>query len=289
MAILASQKVSFCGSFPAEVELANIACPPCGWDTAVASWMFCDDDGDIDVQLVANNFVKCAPYTDQMNATGSLMYIHQIFRQRVPGGWIITLNLRGYNDTFGASGCAKFMRLPYESELELQTAGGKGTQITLTQLQDTVGGSAPYAVVGDSCVRFTKPRVKWVDCYLANGDCFDPYFEQIVAGQAPSNLDAVGAATNWFTDTDFSSTSNLTDWVTALRDDVPIMQQFGEFWPEVSIQSAFAPGSPELLCLTFNSGFVLTSRRAERVCQDPTVDLWSIFDAFALYQYTELG
>jgi hypothetical protein len=265
MAILASACSVFCGSTPFVSQAITIDEPGCGWDTAEVSWFMSEADGDIDVQITANQFLRTKKYVTDLDPL-SAMYITDLRKEKVDGGWIVSLSIRGAAHDVPISGLYKFYRLPYAADMEFITTGGE--DVTVTSGGTTLNPAS-------ETIRFTEPGLSFQDCYMANGTAFSPDFASTASRSNLANL-------GWGTNYDLSVLAPLTDFRGAASQ-TPAAHSFGEQFPIVRPDMVGTPTTGRQVQKNYNSGWMVTQRSAERVVADTTVDLWLITDSFVHY------
>lgn len=168
--------------------------PKTGFDVGSATIFVANEliqaEGSLDLALESLGVTRNAEWTTGLDSLGSF-YICDINKSPAQGGWSVDVTYRGYNGLLpplsnGLGGVGKFTRQAYSADLEYTSTGGKNTRTVLLN-ED---GDVHAAFVGHK-MTFTDPGVSFQDCYIANGDAFDPF------DQSKKNLVVVGFGTNW--------------------------------------------------------------------------------------------
>ncbi len=147
-------------------------------------------EGSLDLALDHLGVVRNAEWTEGLDSAGNF-YITDINKSPASGGWSVEVTYQGYNSQLsvaanGVGGVGKFTRQAYSADLEYTSTGGMNTRTVLLNEDGDV-----HSQLLHHKLTFTDPGVSFQDCYIANGDAFDPF------DQTKNNLVVVGFGTNW--------------------------------------------------------------------------------------------
>lgn len=147
-------------------------------------------EGSLDLALDHLGVVRNAEWTEGLDSAGNF-YITDINKSPASGGWAVEVTYQGYNGQLsvasnGVGGVGKFTRQAYTADLEYTSTGGMNTRTVLLNEDGDV-----HSHLLHHKLTFTDPGVSFQDCYIANGDAFDPF------DQTKNNLVVVGFGTNW--------------------------------------------------------------------------------------------
>lgn len=168
--------------------------PSTGFDVGAATIFVSNEAitaaGSLDAALVDLGVVRNAQWTTGLDSSGSF-YINNINKTPANGGWSVDITYRGYNGSLpainnGLGGVGKFTRQAYSADLEYTSTGGMNSRTVLLNEDGDVHSQFLHHKM-----TFTDPGVSFQDCYIANGDAFDPFDE------SKNNLVVVGFGTNW--------------------------------------------------------------------------------------------
>lgn len=168
--------------------------PQTGFDVGSATIFVANEliqaEGSLDLALESLGVVRNAEWTTDLDSLGNF-YIIDINKSPALGGWSVDVTYRGYNGILpplssGLGGVGKFTRLAYSADLEYTSTGGPNTRIVLLNEDGDIHSQFLHHKM-----TFTDPGVSFQDCYIANGDAFDPFDE------TKNNLVVVGFGTNW--------------------------------------------------------------------------------------------
>jgi hypothetical protein len=168
--------------------------PHTGFDVGAATIFVANEliqaEGSLDLALESLGVARNAEWTTDLDSSGNF-YIIDINKSPARGGWSVDVTYRGYNGILpplssGLGGVGKFTRQAYSADLEYTSTGGPNTRTVLLNEDGDVHSHFLHHKM-----TFTDPGVSFQDCYIANGDAFDPFDE------TKNNLVVVGFGTNW--------------------------------------------------------------------------------------------